>query len=89
VIRFFWGVDKVYEALGLHTLFLAGDYRENFEGIIRDLGLPANPSLYVHAPVWLDPSMAPRRHVFRRLRILGISDLEALLKFEVTYTPLS
>jgi phytoene desaturase len=60
VISFFWGMDKTYEALGPHTLFLADDYRENFESIIRDLSLPANPSLYVHAPARLDPSMAPR-----------------------------
>jgi phytoene desaturase len=59
VISFFWGVDKVYETLGPHTLFLASDYRENFERIIRDLGLPANPSLYVHAPARLDSSMSP------------------------------
>jgi phytoene dehydrogenase-like protein len=30
-----------------------------------------------------------RRHVFRRLRTLGIDDLEAHLKFEATYTPVS
>jgi phytoene desaturase len=60
VISFFWGVDKTYEALGPHTLFLADDYRENFESIDRDLNLPANPSLYVHAPARLDPSMSPR-----------------------------
>jgi phytoene desaturase len=119
VISFFWGVDKPYEALGPHTLFLADDYRENFESIIRDLSLPANPSLYVHAPARLDPSMAPhgqdtltaivpvghmsengeqnwgelrdeaRQQVFRRLRTLGINDIEAHIKFEETYTPLS
>ena len=59
VISFFWGVDKSYEKLGAHTLFLADDYRQNFESIIDDLGLPANPSLYVHAPSRLDPEMAP------------------------------
>jgi phytoene desaturase len=59
VISFFWGVDKPYESLGPHTLFLADDYRENFESIIDDLALPANPSLYVHAPARLDPAMAP------------------------------
>ncbi len=58
VISFFWGVDKTYAALGPHTLFLADDYRENFESIFRDLDLPGNPSLYVHAPVRLDPFMA-------------------------------
>jgi len=117
VISFFWGVDKAYKQLNPHTLFLADDYRENFDTIIHDLGLPANPCLYVHAPSRLDPSMAPqgqdtiiaivpvghmsengeqdwaeirdeaRQQVFRRLRILGITDLDAHLKFEVNYTP--
>jgi phytoene desaturase len=117
VISFFWGVNKKYEALGPHTLFLADDYRENFESIDRDLGLPANPSLYLHAPARLDPAMAPpggdtltaivpvghmsgdgdqdwgrlrdeaRQHVFRRLRSLGITDLESHLKFEEAFTP--
>ena len=59
VISFFWGLDKTYEVLGPHTLFLADDYRENFDSIIRDLDLPANPSLYIHAPARLDPAMAP------------------------------
>lgn len=119
VISFFWGVDKPYRQLPPHTLFLADDYRDNFKSIIRDLSLPANPSLYVHAPARLDPSMAPegqdtvigivpvghmsengeqdwaairdeaRGHVFRRLRMLGITDLEEHIKFEVNYTPLS
>ncbi|MEW5830009.1 MAG: phytoene desaturase family protein [Chloroflexota bacterium] len=119
VISFFWGLDKTFEGLAPHTLFLADDYRENFDSIIRDLGLPANPSLYVHAPARLDPSMAPegedtliaivpvghlsangdqdwagvrdaaRSHVFRRLASIGISDLEAHIKFETSFTPLS
>ena len=118
-ISFFWGVDRTYEALGPHTLFLADDYRENFERIVRDLTLHTNPSLYVHAPARLDPSMAPpgqdtltaivpvghlsddggqdwdglrddaRRHVFRRLRALGINDIEAHITFEKAYTPVS
>ena len=119
VISFFWGVDRPYESLPPHTLFLADDYRENFESIIRDLDLPANPSIYIHAPARLDPSMSPRGqdtliaivpvghmsengeqdwgkvrdeargHVFRRLAMLGINDLESHIKFEMTYTPLS
>ncbi len=59
VISFFWGVDKTYKTLGPHTLFLADDYRDNFKSIIDDLTIPENPSLYVHAPARLDPSMAP------------------------------
>lgn len=131
VVSFFWGVDKSYETLGPHTLFLADDYRENFKSIIEDLSIPENPSLYIHAPARLEPRFAPpgedtliaivpvghlrengerltngecstsgerdwgeirdraRGEVFRRLATLGISDLEAHLKFEVSYTPLS
>lgn len=119
VISFYWGVDKPYDWLGPHTLFLAEDYRENFESIIRDLSLPANPSLYIHAPARLDPSMAPtgqdtliaivpvghisdegaqdwgvmrdqaRQDVFRRLKTLGIDDLQEHIKFEMNFTPLS
>jgi phytoene desaturase len=119
VISFFWGVDKPYDTLGPHTLFLADDYRQNFESIIQDLDLPANPCLYIHAPARLDPSMAPpgedtliaivpvghlsengeqdwenltdkaRKHVFRRLATLGITDLDTHIKFETSLTPLS
>ncbi|MGW8251674.1 MAG: phytoene desaturase family protein, partial [Anaerolineales bacterium] len=119
VISFFWGVDKPYERLGAHTLFLADDYRQNFKSIIEDLTLPENPSLYIHAPARLDPGMAPpgedtliaivpvghmdeggdqdwaamrnqaRHAVFRRLKTLGIGDMQEHIKFEVCYTPQS
>ncbi len=59
VISFFWGVDKTYEQLGPHTLFLADNYRENFDSINHRLTLPANPSLYIHAPARVDRAMAP------------------------------
>jgi phytoene desaturase len=119
VISFFWGVDRPYPALGPHTLFLAENYRANFDDINRDLIIPANPSVYVHAPARLDPAMAPagedtligivpvghmhghedrdwkalihdaRQAIFRRLELLGIDDLEAHIKFETCFTPLS
>jgi len=58
-ISFFWGMDKTYGVLDPHTLFLADDYRENFKRIDRDLSLPSNPNLYIHAPTRLDSFMAP------------------------------
>ena len=60
VISFFWGVDKTYDSLKPHTLFLVDEYRENFDAITADLSLPSKPSLYLHAPSRLDPSMAPQ-----------------------------
>lgn len=62
VISFFWGVDKTYDTLGPHTLFLAEDYRENFDSIADKLTLPDNPSVYIHAPTRLDPALAPAGH---------------------------
>ncbi len=59
VVSFFWGLKKRYESLAPHTLFLAHDYRQNFDSITRDQGLPENPSVYIHAPTRLDASMAP------------------------------
>lgn len=118
-ISFFWAVDKPYDTLAPHTLFLADDARANFDAITHGLGLPANPSLYVHAPASLDPSVAPpghdsltaivpvmhlddegrqdwdelrdraREHVFRRLASIGVSDVEAHIKFEESLTPIS
>jgi len=62
-ISFFWGVDKVYSEIeSPHTLFLADDYKENFDSIIDHLTLPKNPCIYIHAPTRLDPSMAPVGH---------------------------
>src|SRR5579859_4049995 len=58
VISFFWGVDKVYSALGPHTLFLVDDYQRNFESI-EQLALPDHPSLYIHAPTRIEPTFAP------------------------------
>ncbi len=60
VISFFWGLDQPYPTLGPHTLFLADNYRENFNTIIHDLGLSANSCIYIHAPARLDPVMAPQ-----------------------------
>lgn len=51
-ISFFWGVDKPYPELAPHNLFLADDYRENFDSIVDDLDLPQNPcgSYLTHPP---------------------------------------
>jgi len=50
VISFFWGVDRLYPELGPHTLFLADDYRLNFDEIIRDLTVPHQPELIHSRP---------------------------------------
>ncbi|MCP4167231.1 MAG: phytoene desaturase [Chloroflexi bacterium] len=117
-VTFYWAVDKLYPQLGPHNIFLADRYRQGFDSVLKDLTLPDEPSFYVHAPVRVDPSLAPygqdtlmvvvpvghiddatpqdwsaiqtraRQFVLQRLAMLGASDLEEHIKFEVSYTPL-
>jgi phytoene desaturase len=58
-IMFYWGTDKVYPQLGMHNVFLCGDYRASFECIFKDRTLPNEPSFYVHVPARTDPTSAP------------------------------
>jgi phytoene desaturase len=61
-IMFYWGLDRQYPEFGLHNLFLNGDYRQEFEDIFKKKSMPENPNFYIHAPVRMDPSMAPAGH---------------------------
>ena len=59
---FYWGLDKQYPQLGPHNLFLCGDYRQSFEDIFKHMGMSDEPNFYIHAPVRMDPAMAPAGH---------------------------
>jgi len=58
-IMFYWGLDKQFPQFGPHNLYLNGDYRQSFEDIFKATIMSDEPNFYVHAPVRLDPSMAP------------------------------
>jgi phytoene desaturase len=61
-IMFYWGVDKVYPQLGMHNLFVAGDYRISLDQVFKDKSLPNDPNFYIHAPTRIDRSAAPPGH---------------------------
>lgn len=56
------GVDRRYEDLAHHTVFLSRDYQQNLREIEQSHTLSANPSIYVHNPSATDPTMAPDGH---------------------------
>ncbi|MEI6290645.1 MAG: phytoene desaturase family protein, partial [Chloroflexota bacterium] len=58
-ILFYWAVDKKYPEIGMHNVFLAGNYKASFDQIFNDHDLPAEPSFYIHAPGRVDPAAAP------------------------------
>jgi phytoene desaturase len=116
-VNFLWAVDRPYPQIPPHLLFLSDHYRQNFESLESEETLGEEPSVYVHAPARLDPSMAPaggdtlvaivpvghlrpewnqdwgdlkrraRNAVLLRLGALGVTDIDAHLKFEICFTP--
>ncbi len=58
-IMFYWAVDKKYPEIGMHNVFLAGNYKASFDQIFNEHDLPEDPSFYIHAPGRVDPAAAP------------------------------
>jgi len=58
-IVFHWGMNKTYDRLSHHNVFLSGDYRDNLKMIFSRHGIGENPSFYIHAPARSDASAAP------------------------------
>ena len=56
---FFWGLDKQFSQLGPHNLFIANDFKESFDALFDGRTVADDPSFYIHAPVRVDPSLAP------------------------------
>lgn len=45
-----------------HTISFASDYRSNVDDITKHMRLSADPSIYIHNPSALDPTLAPPGH---------------------------
>lgn len=58
-VMFYLGLDKQFPQLAAHNLFFNGDFRQGFDIIFKELSLAEEPNFYIHAPVRIDPSMAP------------------------------
>lgn len=58
-IVFHWGLDKKYDILGHHCVFVSEDFEESMKKIFDENSVGATPSFYVHAPVKTDPTAAP------------------------------
>ena len=56
---FHWGVDKVYNQLKQHNVYVSGKHVESCKTIFRDNSFAEEPSIYVHSPVRSDKTAAP------------------------------
>jgi phytoene desaturase len=58
-IVYHWGLDKHYDNLGHHCVFVSEDFKESMTEIFDKNMVGKTPSFYVHAPVNTDPTAAP------------------------------
>ncbi len=61
-VMFYWGMDTKIPGLGLHNVFFSGDYHRNFDAVLKEESLPAEPNFYLHTAAGMDPSAAPPGH---------------------------
>ncbi len=59
VFVWYFGVDRRYDDLALHTILLGPRYRELVSDIFERKVLAEDFSLYLYRPTAVDPSMAP------------------------------
>lgn len=55
---FYWGVDEKYPDLAAHTFVIGEDLDDNLSSIFDGRKIK-DPSIYLHIPSQVDPSMAP------------------------------
>ena len=56
------GLDKKYEANGLHSIYFAEDFKKNVDDLFEFGVLPEDPSFYLYRPTLKDASLAPEGH---------------------------
>lgn len=56
---FHWGLDKKYNELAHHNVFLSDTFRSGLRVIFKEKAADPTPSFYVHAPSRSDPGAAP------------------------------
>ena len=59
-IVFHWALDKKFQQLEHHSVFLSEDYQDCMDKIFIDKTVGTPPSFYVHSPTRTDPTAAPQ-----------------------------
>jgi len=61
-VTFYWGIDRQYPGMGPHNVLFSGDYRRNFDAVLKEGSMAEEPNFYLHTTSGLDPSTAPPDH---------------------------
>ena len=58
-IIFYWGINRVFDELGVHNILFSKDYQAEFEAIFKTENLWSDPTVYVHISSKVEPNDAP------------------------------
>ncbi len=58
-VVFFWGMDRVFSDMGVHSIFFSKDYQKECYRIHREAQIPEDPTVYVNITSKVTPSDAP------------------------------
>jgi phytoene desaturase len=58
-VIFYWGINRIFEELGVHNIFFSKDYQAEFEAIFKQATLFEDPTVYVHISSKVAPEDAP------------------------------
>lgn len=81
---FYWGMDKVFDELGLHNIFFSRDYASEFAHIFEKGTIGDDPTVYINISSVVDPADAPAggQNWFVMINVPGNTgqDWDALIK---------
>ncbi len=58
-IVFYWGMDRNFDEMGVHSIFFSSDYPKEFHEIHQKKQIPEDPTVYVNITSKVTPSDAP------------------------------
>ena len=58
-IIFYWGINHVFDQLGLHNIFFSGDYKKEFDHIFNSKNLSDDPTIYINITSKCESEHAP------------------------------
>lgn len=56
---FYWGINRQFAELGLHTIFFSQDYRAEFDALFQQNDLTRDPTIYLNISSKHNPDDAP------------------------------
>ncbi|MEN9700601.1 MAG: hypothetical protein RLZZ301_1799 [Bacteroidota bacterium] len=58
-VVFYWGIRKSFAQLGVHNIFFAGNYQDEFKAIFETKTLYTDPTIYIHISSKVETTDAP------------------------------